>query len=439
MLDFMCRPLATHTATFLTDTPAPAITPKGKRMPTSENIRTTASKRRRAQKAKQEHLLDYKSAISVLPPHQHKFEDPYDEAIYELIRATTSTKKYSTGRNKHWIPFRQRRGKEELMVPGEDLENINEVCRFMMYFVLEAPGVNSFKTVEQYMLHVKDMHATMMFTPQALKGEAFIWPSDYPDSRYSVLKRKIQQWFAETPQEEGGRLPFTPSLLKEMIDCNAINLNSHNGKRTFCLILMTILGGFRMGELLPKTIDPEKRNTFKDCKVKDVHLSKNTITVKVLSKTTKDYESVNIHVSEMNVLIELFGAEFDVMKILQDITQDASPDRLLFVRADGLPFTYNYFMVQLRKATDAMKIPRGYLGGHSGRIYLASLLALQNVKDSYIQKRGRWKSKAFKMYVRSLDLREFTSQEKITHFKLSNLTFVLQGFPNSPEFQRATL
>ena len=368
--------------------------------------------------------------------HSLNFDDPIDEIIYEFVSERSLATKSSSGGN-HWSQFREQRGKPILLEVNENQENLNEVCRFVMYFVMEAPNVNKFNTVDTYLGHVKDMHKSLMFTPEATRGDAFVWPADLADSRLRVLKEKVKQWFKETPQEEGGRLPFTPSLLKEMVDKGAIDVNSYDGRRVFCLILMTILGGFRMGELLPLTKDPTKRKTDKDCKIEHVHFARDTITVQVLGKTTTNFESVNIHTSEMLHLVELFGPIFDVASMLKSITANRRDDKLIFVREDGSPFTYNYFMSLLRDATDFMNIPRGHFGGHSGRIYLASLLALQGVDDSYIQTRGRWKSKAFKMYVRSLDKRKFRSQPEIKYFKLSNLNFVLKGFPMSPEFQKA--
>ena len=67
-------------------------------------------------------------------------------------------------------------------------------------------------------------------------------------------------------------------------------------------------------------------------------------------------------------------------------------------RSNGSPFTYDHYMKILKATTDTTNIPRGHFGGHS-----------VNVRKS---------------------------NRRITHFKLSNLTFVLKGFPDTTEFRK---
>ena len=147
-------------------------------------------------------------------------------------------------------------------------------------------------------------------------------------------------------------------------------------------------------------------------------------------------QSVVIFKNEVQEVVRQFGADFDAFEHMRRLVENKHPDSLLFTRMDGSPFTYKYFMKILNAITDALNIRRGHFGGHSGRIYLATLLALQGAEDSEIQERGRWLSLAFKMYVRSLSKRQYLEQSKITFFRLSDLNFVLEGFPNSPEFRK---
>ena len=368
----------------------------------------------------------------------HEFKSHYDAAAYCLITEMSNNKHYKTGTN-HWSKWRISRGLPVLLQPAQNAneanENILEIIRFMMYFILEAPGVNKSTVVTQYLVHVKDAHNQLMFNPSAMySGNPFIWPGDAQDSRIRILKSKIGRWFAETPQEEGGRLPLTPGFIKEEIQTGALDITTHDGKIALTVQLLTMYGGFRMGELLVTTKDKEKRKLKKDCCVKDVEVFADTLHIKVCSKTLNKIETVVVYRTEVEEVMKEFGQNFDVFALVEDIIKGKHPEQLLFTRSDGSPFTYDHYMKILRATTDAMNIPRSHFGGHSGRIYMASLLALQGMQDSYIQNRGRWLSLCFKMYVRSLNIRK--SNKKITHFKLSNLTFVLKGFPDTTEFRK---
>ena len=372
--------------------------------------------------------------------HDFVFKNHYDAACYSLISQLSNNPQYNTGRN-HWINWRRSRNLPEMLEPAqnelENNENILEILRFMMYFVLEAPGVNHANTVTQYIVHVKDAHLQLMFRPSAMySGKPFVWPADTNDSRIRVLKSKINQWYSETPQEEGGRLPLTPGLIKYEIMSNALDTTTHDGRVVLTVQLLTMFGGFRMGELLVTTKNKKKRKIKKDCCVKDVEVFADTLHIKVSSKTLNKIETVVVYRNEVDAVTQEFGVEFDVFKLVKTILKGKHSDELLFTRDDGTPFTYNHYMKILVAITDAMGIPRGHFGGHSGRIYMATLLALQGMQDSYIQNRGRWLSLCFKMYVRSLNIRRSSKQQSITHFKLSNLTFVLKGFPDTPEFRK---
>ena len=101
---------------------------------------------------------------------------------------------------------------------------------------------------------------------------------------------------------------------------------------------------------------------------------------------------------EVEEVMKEFGQNFDVFALVEEIIKGKHPDQLLFTRSDGSPFTYDHYMKILRATTDMMNIPRGHFGGHS-----------VNVRKS---------------------------NRRITHFKLSNLTFVLKGFPDTTEFRK---
>ena len=71
----------------------------------------------------------------------------------------------------------------------------------------------------------------------------------------------------------------------------------------------------------------------------------------------------------------------------------------LFCHYDTSPVTRTQFNAVLHKAISFANIP-GYFGSHSFRIGAATTAAMQGVPDTQIQEMGRWRSTAFKTYIR---------------------------------------
>ena len=373
------------------------------------------------------------------PPKRQRTSEPvlqngYAATAFKLISINNSPPAYLSGRN-HWIIWRTARGKPKYM--GTDrADNLEQIVWFMMYFLLEAPNVNSWSTVEQYLMHVKDMHNTLLLT-QIHDKERYEWPGTL-SSLLDVVSRRAARAMHCCPQPEGGRLPCTPGLLEYLIRTKAMDISSHDGKRFFTILLLTMLGGFRVGELIPLTISDEKRNIHKDCKIKNVIISEDSISITVLGKNTKKMELQTVVVTKAAAkdLVDLFGEEFNVFRLLKEIVLNLQPEEFIFKREDNKVITYDYFYKGLVAITRLGNIPDGHFGGHSGRIYFASLRALQGAEDSEIKTDGRWKSDAFLLYVRAVSKRQFDSAEKIRRFCLADLNFTLVNFPMDKEFRK---
>ena len=72
----------------------------------------------------------------------------------------------------------------------------------------------------------------------------------------------------------------------------------------------------------------------------------------------------------------------------------------LFVLQAGTPLTRTYLVEQLHAALQRMGLNHSCFNGHSFRIGAATTAAMQGLEDSLIQTLGRWKSDAFKMYIK---------------------------------------
>ena len=72
----------------------------------------------------------------------------------------------------------------------------------------------------------------------------------------------------------------------------------------------------------------------------------------------------------------------------------------LFVFKSGTPLTRATLVTHLRAALQKAGIPHGAYSGHSFRIGAATTAAQCGLEDSLIQTLGRWKSTAYKSYIR---------------------------------------
>ena len=72
----------------------------------------------------------------------------------------------------------------------------------------------------------------------------------------------------------------------------------------------------------------------------------------------------------------------------------------LFVFPDGKPIPRSFFIAYLKKALSVAGIPTNKFHGHSFRIGGASFAAANGYTVAQIQSMGRWKSGAFRKYIR---------------------------------------
>ena len=72
----------------------------------------------------------------------------------------------------------------------------------------------------------------------------------------------------------------------------------------------------------------------------------------------------------------------------------------LFQMKDGRPFTRESMVHNVHQALQTLGLETSHYAGHSFRIGAATTAAEQGIPDSMIKILGRWKSEAFKTYIR---------------------------------------
>lgn len=102
----------------------------------------------------------------------------------------------------------------------------------------------------------------------------------------------------------------------------------------------------------------------------------------------------------------------------------------LFVFPGGTPVAKAFFGEQLKKSLAWAGLPSLCYKGHSFRIGAATTASMQGISDAEIQRMGRWKSQAFKKYIRipMLQLQwKYTSWDTVATVCIITGVFYLGG------------
>ena len=334
----------------------------------------------------------------------------------------------------HWTRYRYPR--DPIMSLDEDITR--ELERFVVHLMLDAPGVNKYSTVKNYLSHVTTHHTAhdIKHGTEAMRG----WPSIH-NKALNMVKALAKQYFIDMDDSEnGGRLPMTAGLLNFLVigengRGGIWNANTYLGKRMLISELTCMFAGSRRGELHPLIKNRTIRKTKRDCLKESITIGSNEIQVMVFDKAAQKMKPISILRHEVQPMIHKYGNHFDIFALYKEIMSETNNKGhgLLLENKDGSPITYQEYWKFLTKTCASAGIPKGRIGGHSGRIRMATLLAMQGHKVKYIKMRGRWSSECWEIYVRTFSL---PASRSITSFRLGELNVCLKGFPDASEFRK---
>ena len=317
-------------------------------------------------------------------------------------------------------------------------ENITAVFMdFIGFMMVELERVKSYDSVKKYVSHVKMWLVQKTYVQGPMYGQALQLPNR-SSSTYSLFTSEVRAWFTDLDEgEKGKRIPTTTGVLQYLVHGeNGLggnwDISSWTQRRLWASELICLFSGTRKGELLVQK--NTGRNTNKDCKVSDVHMSENFIQIFVHDKVKRKRLPVFIDRKEVEPIIQRFGPHFDIFAIMKTILAEAKElSELLFVHQDGSPITYNQFWKAITKICLQAKLPKGAIGGHGGRIRLATLLEIRGTAIVDIKGRGRWASECWQIYVRMFMERP---PANAYWFRIGQLNIDLSGFPPVSEFRK---
>ena len=217
------------------------------------------------------------------------------------------------------------------------------------------------------------------------------WSDTTADGR---IRRMLEGWSRLAHREPDSRRPITPELLRGLRgQWNSICSSQYEQCLFHATALTAFNGAFRMAEVLAKAKADTTRTALWRS---DLACSEQgAVIFPRKSKTDQKGQGarVELHPSTLSEICP-------VKALLDYLALRGERSGYLFCHTDGGPLTIYQFWTIAKKALLALGLDGFRFGTHSFRIGAASTAAASGFKEQDIKAIGRWRSKAYKTYVR---------------------------------------
>ena len=261
----------------------------------------------------------------------------------------------------------------------------NVLCRYVTY--LGQQNLKH-KTIKAYL-------SGLRFTQIHLGGGNPFQNDAMPQLEY-VLKgiKRVQARQAEPPSQ---RLPITGDIMRSLHTVWISECPDPDNVMLWAAACVGFFGFLREGEFTSPSanaFDPEVHLCLSDIAL-DSHTSPTMVRLRIKQSKTDPFRlGVDVFLGSTGAII------CPIQAIIQYIAVCSPNPGPLFVTQDGSPLTRAMLVTRLHTALQQAGIPSGQYSGHSFRIGAATTAAKSGMEDSLIQTLGRWKSEAYKIYIR---------------------------------------
>lgn len=217
------------------------------------------------------------------------------------------------------------------------------------------------------------------------------------DVTNNFLVSKVLEGFRRSFKKSDARLPITPSILSKILaTLPRVCINAYELKLFTSAYTLAFWGLFRIGELV---VDSSNNSNAAHSVLlrSDVCLSEDNTKLSVhlrMSKTDQYGKGTSINIPRSQNTI---CAVSKMVDFLESRPQNDGP---LFCHFNGKPLTKYQFSSMLNKTITLAGFGESGYKSHSFRIGAATALSMAGFSDERIKEFGRWKSSAFKSYIR---------------------------------------
>ena len=220
--------------------------------------------------------------------------------------------------------------------------------------------------------------------------------SGFPDISESFLVKKMLEGCSRLRRQKDIRLPITNAVLRDI--CTVlprICYSQYESKMFKAAFLLAFYGLFRIGELVaPSNMHEDKTLMFSNVSV-NMREKKVNVTLKV-TKTNQSGPS-----TILKIPCEQDKKVCPVSAVYEFCSVRPKGDGPFFCHTNGSPVTRYQFSSVLAKCIRRVRPGCSNIKSHSFRIGRATQLFALGVSTEKIKSLGRWKSDAYKTYIRA--------------------------------------
>ena len=218
--------------------------------------------------------------------------------------------------------------------------------------------------------------------------------NSWPDPTQSFVIKKLREGLKRQGHRADRRQPITYQLLGRLVNILPSICNSVYETSLFrAAFLLAFFGFLRVGEFTSPT---KRADTSHLILFSDVFFTEGGMRVNIrYSKTDQRGRSTPLFFQGSS------NPHLCPVRAVSHFLQLRSPrDGPLFTHFNGDPLTRYQFGHVLKKCVSVIGLSPDVYGPHSFRIGAATSAAMCGLSDNDIQALGRWRSSAFKLYIR---------------------------------------
>lgn len=230
----------------------------------------------------------------------------------------------------------------------------------------------------------------------------------WPDPTQSFLVKKLLTGAQKAIGSNDSRLPVTKPILQKLLaSLKHSNLDRFTKALLGAMFTLAFHALLRIGEIAVRSTasDPNHVLQFSNLKVFTNRL-KNP---KALEITLENWKHKNL-APNFHIWIRAAskgGKICPVHHMVKYLALRGKKSGPLFCLSNGSPCTRSHFSKLLQQCLQKTNLSTKFIKGHSFRIGGATTAAALGTSEEYIQRLGRWKSSAYKKYIR---LNSFSSK-----------------------------
>lgn len=282
-------------------------------------------------------------------------------------------------------------------------ENLCTFCTSVLQTSVSLPL--SYATVALYVAHLHEKGLSASTITSHLSAIAYfhnINGYDTNDPTKVFVVRKAVAGAARLLPQYDSRLPITEPILQRLVQSLPYVYPSLYEQVLYkSIFTLAFYGLARVGELV-MTAQDKSHNVLQVSDVQVVFQHAKPANMQVCFRHFKHNSSQKAHTITVNTILP--SSICPVQSMLEYLPKRGPKPGCLFLEQNEQPLSRKQFDNVVRKCLKFCELNSTFYKGHSFRIGGATLAVKQGMSDAQIRLLGRWKSDAFKKYIRAQPL-----------------------------------